>query len=116
MLEMTLATDLADSQQGNALIYVNDAGTTISYNKLKAWDSTGAEILASTINRQYKCLSVIMILYSEIIGSPCFKALAKYEQAKWLPFANILPGKVHGVACVFKPGNQLIFRCFFLVG
>ena len=45
-LEMTLATDLAASQQGNALSFVNAAGTTISYNKLQVWDADGRELPA----------------------------------------------------------------------
>jgi len=45
-LTMTLATDLAASQQGNMLSFVNAAGTTISYNKLQAWDASGRELPA----------------------------------------------------------------------
>ena len=45
-LEVTLETDLAASQSGNALSFVNDAGTTISYNKLNAWDVNGRELPA----------------------------------------------------------------------
>jgi len=46
ILEMTLATDLAASQQRNVLSFVNDAGTTISYNNLKAWDASGRALPA----------------------------------------------------------------------
>ncbi len=46
ILEITLATDLAASQQGNALSFVNAAGTTISYNQLKAWDAGGRALPA----------------------------------------------------------------------
>ncbi len=46
ILEMTLATDLAASQQGNALSFVNDSGTAITYSKLKAWDSSGRALPA----------------------------------------------------------------------
>jgi hypothetical protein len=46
-LEMTLATDLAASQNGNALVFINEAGTSISYDKLRVWDSTGVEIPAT---------------------------------------------------------------------
>ena len=45
-LELTLETDLAASQSGNALSFVNDAGTTISYSKLNAWDVNGRELPA----------------------------------------------------------------------
>ncbi len=45
-LTMTLATDLVASQQGSMLSFVNDAGTTISYNKLKAWDASGRALPA----------------------------------------------------------------------
>ena len=46
ILEMTLATDLAASQQGNVLSFVNTSGTTISYRKLQAWDAGGRELPA----------------------------------------------------------------------
>jgi hypothetical protein len=45
-LAMTLATDLAASQQGNVLSFSNDADTTISYNKLQVWDANGRELPA----------------------------------------------------------------------
>jgi hypothetical protein len=43
---MTLATDLAVSQQGNVLNFINDADTAIRYNKLQVWDANGRELPA----------------------------------------------------------------------
>jgi len=45
-LELTLASNLTASQTGNALGFSHPDGTTISYDKLKAWDATGRELPA----------------------------------------------------------------------
>lgn len=45
-LEMKLATDLQSRQQGNGVRFVDDDGTVIGYNKLKAWDADGRELPA----------------------------------------------------------------------
>ncbi len=45
-LKMALRSDLEGSQNGNALSFVNDTGTAISYDKLKAWDANGRELPA----------------------------------------------------------------------
>jgi hypothetical protein len=46
ILAMALATDLAVSQLGNELNFVNDADTAIRYNKLQVWDANGRELPA----------------------------------------------------------------------
>jgi len=43
-LRMTLTGNVKARQNGNSLIFDTSAGTSINYNKLKVWDSSGLEL------------------------------------------------------------------------
>ncbi|MEE9338386.1 MAG: FG-GAP repeat protein [Methylococcaceae bacterium] len=45
-LQLTLDSDLNATQEGNNMRFVNPSGITITYNKLKVWDTTGRQLPA----------------------------------------------------------------------
>jgi hypothetical protein len=46
ILQMTLDSVLSAKQNGNSIHFTNSSGTTITYNKLRVWDTTGRQIPA----------------------------------------------------------------------
>ena len=102
-LAMTLATDLAASQQGNVLSFANDADTTISYNKLQVWDANGRELPA---RMQLAANQLNLIIYDADADYPLIID-PSFQQQAYLKASNTGGGDEFGFS-VAHSGDTLV--------
>jgi hypothetical protein len=102
-LEMTLSTDLAASQHGNALSFVNATGTTISYNKLQAWDASGRELPA----RMQLAANTLSLIIDDSDASYPLTIDPSFEQQAYFKASNTGGGDLFGNSVAIS-GDTLV--------
>ncbi len=103
ILAMTLATDLAVSQQGNVLNFINDADTAIRYNKLQVWDANGRELPA----RMQLAANQLSLIIDDADANYPLTIDPTFQHQAYLKASNTGGGDVFGLSVAIS-GDTLV--------